>query len=94
VHALGRESRQFSRHIDCRLHNRRIAIRFPAGARDLLLWGPTQPGIRLVLGAHPGREADRTPASGAEIKYAWSCTVHKGSFTVTFTSVMKDGSPR
>jgi hypothetical protein len=52
-----------------------------------------QPAIRVVLGARPGREADRTLASGAEVKYAWSCTVHKGSFTVTFTLVMKDESP-
>ena len=55
--------------------------------------GPTKPAIRLVLAARPGREADRTPASGAEVKYAWSCTVHKGSFTVTFTLEMKGGSP-
>ena len=54
--------------------------------------GPTQPGIRLVLGASPGCEADRTPASGAEVKYAWSCSVQNGSFTVTFILVKKDGS--
>jgi hypothetical protein len=55
--------------------------------------GLTQPAIRLVLGARPGRETDRTPAPCAAVKCAWSCTVHKGNFTITFTLVMKDGSP-
>lgn len=32
-------------------------------------------------GARHGRAADRTPASGAEVKRAWGCTVYKGSFT-------------
>jgi hypothetical protein len=42
--------------------------------------GPTQPPIQWVLGAlslgakRPGREADRSPASSAEVKNAWSYT--------------------
>jgi hypothetical protein len=42
--------------------------------------GPTQPPIQWVPGDlsfgknRPGREADNSPPSGAEVKYAWSYT--------------------
>jgi hypothetical protein len=42
--------------------------------------GPTQPSIERTLGAfwpranRPGREADHSFTSSAEVKYEWSCT--------------------
>jgi hypothetical protein len=41
--------------------------------------GPTQPPIKLVQGVlspwvkRPGREADHSPPSSAEVKNIWSC---------------------
>jgi hypothetical protein len=71
------------------------------------LWSPTQPPIEWVIGAlslrvkQPGREADRSPPSSAEVKNAWSytstpqytfmawCLVkHKDDFTF-FTFIFK-----
>jgi hypothetical protein len=63
------------------LDDRGSRIRFPAGAGNFLFTtasrtalGPTQPPIQFVPGAlslevkRPGREADRTPPSSAEVK--------------------------
>jgi hypothetical protein len=62
-------------------------VRFPAGLGIFLFTttsrtslGPTQPPIHLVQGAlslgikRPGREADHSPPSSAEVKNAWSYT--------------------
>jgi hypothetical protein len=62
-------------------------VRFPAGAGIFLYstasrpaLGPTQPSIKRVPEAFslrvkwPGREADRSPPSSAEVKNAWSYT--------------------
>jgi hypothetical protein len=44
------------------------------------LWGPTQPPIQWVLGAlstgvkRPGREADHSPPTSAEVKKMWLYT--------------------
>jgi hypothetical protein len=58
---------------------RRLGIfLFTTASRTAL--GPTQPPIQLVPGAlslgvkRPGREADHSPPSSAEIKNAWSYT--------------------
>jgi hypothetical protein len=71
--------------------------------------GPTQPPIQWVTGAvslgvkRPGREADHSPPSSAEIKNAWNytstpqyafmvwCLVkHRDNFTFTFTTLLED----
>jgi len=37
--------------------------------------GPTQPPLQRIPGVkRPGREADRSPPSSAEVKNAWLCT--------------------
>jgi hypothetical protein len=84
-------------------------VRFPAGAGNFSLHylsrtalGPTLPPIQWVPGAlflgvkRPGREADYSPPSSAEVKNAWSytstpqyvfmawCLVKHGDFTFTF----------
>jgi hypothetical protein len=58
---------------------RRLGIfLFPSASRTAL--GPTQPPIQWVPGAlslrvkWPGREADHSPPSNAEVKNAWSYT--------------------
>jgi hypothetical protein len=69
------------------LDDRGSRVRFPAGAGILLFTtvsrtalGPTQPPIQWVPGAlslgvkWPGREADHSPPSSAEVKNAWSYT--------------------
>jgi hypothetical protein len=74
---------------------------FTTASRTAL--GPTQPPIQGVPGAlslgvkRPGREADNSPPSSAEVKNAWSCTStppnifkawclvkHRDNFTFTF----------
>jgi hypothetical protein len=62
-------------------------VRFPEGAGNFffttvsrMALGPTQPPIQWVPGAlslgikRPGREADHSPPSSAEVKNAWSYT--------------------
>jgi hypothetical protein len=75
---------------------------FTTASRTVL--GPTQPPIQWVpeslsLGVkRPGREADYSPPSSAEVKYPWSYTFtppyvfmawclvkHRDNFTFTFT---------
>jgi hypothetical protein len=69
------------------LDDRGYRVRFPAGARNFSLHhrvqngsGDTQPPIQWVPGAlslgvkRPGREADHSPPSSAEVKNAWSYT--------------------
>jgi hypothetical protein len=52
-----------------------VGVRFPAGIRDFFFTacrpalGPTQPPIQWVPGVkRPGREADHSPPSSAEVK--------------------------
>jgi hypothetical protein len=69
------------------LDDRVSRVRFPAGLGIFLLTtasrtalGPTQPPIQRVPGVlslgekRPGREADHSPPSNAEVKNAWSYT--------------------
>jgi hypothetical protein len=62
-------------------------VRFPAGAGNFSLpprprtaLGPNQPPIQWIPGAlslavkRPGREADHSPPSSAEVKNEWSYT--------------------
>jgi hypothetical protein len=68
------------------LDDRSSRVRFPAGAGNFLITasrtalGPTQPPIQWVPGAlslgvkRPGREADHSPPTSAEVKNAWSYT--------------------
>jgi hypothetical protein len=67
------------------LDDRGSRVRFPAGTGNFLFTiasrtalGPTQPPIQWVPGAlsvgakRPGREADHSPPSSAEVKNTWS----------------------
>jgi hypothetical protein len=69
------------------LDDRGSRVRFPAGLGIFLFitvsrtaLGPTQPPIQCVSGAlslgvkRPGREADHSPPSSADVKNAWSYT--------------------
>jgi hypothetical protein len=69
------------------LDDRGSSVRFPVGAGNFLFitvsraaLGPTQPPIQWVPGAlslgvkRPGREADHSPPSSAEVKKVWSYT--------------------
>jgi hypothetical protein len=52
--------------------------------------GPTQTPIQWVPGAlslrimRPGREADHSPPSSADVKNAWCLVTHRDIFTFTF----------
>jgi hypothetical protein len=92
------------------LDDRGSRVRFPGGLGIFLFTtasrtalGPTQPPIQWVPGflslgvKRPGREADHSPPSSADVKNAWSytstpqyvfmawCLVKHGDFTFTFT---------
>jgi hypothetical protein len=93
------------------LDDRGSRVRFSAGAGNFSLHhpvqngsGPTKPPIQWVSRAlslgvkRPGREADHSPPSSAEVKNAWSYTstpqyvfmvwclvTHRDNFTFTFT---------
>jgi hypothetical protein len=69
------------------LDDRGSRVRFPAGAGNFLFTtafrtalGPNQPPIQWVPGAlslgikWPGREADHSPPSSAEVKNSWTYT--------------------
>jgi hypothetical protein len=64
------------------LGNQGIAVRFPAGTRDLFYstafrpaLGPAQPPIHCVSGTvSPGLQADHSPPSSTEVKNTWSWT--------------------
>jgi hypothetical protein len=97
------------------LNDQGSRVRFPAGAGYFLFatasetaLGPTQPPIQWVPGAlslhvkRPGREADYSPPSSAEVKNAWSytsiphyvfmssCLVkHRDMFTFNFTFTIR-----
>jgi hypothetical protein len=62
---------------DYGLDNRAIGVRSPAGAKDFSrpALGPTQPPVQWVPGgpfpgakARPGRDADHSPPSSAEVE--------------------------
>jgi hypothetical protein len=73
------------------LDDRGYRVQFPAGVGTFLFTiasrtalGPTQPPIHMVPGAifsgvkRPGREADHTPPSSAEVKNVWRYTSSPG----------------
>jgi hypothetical protein len=69
---------------DYRLDDRGIGVQVPVGSRifstSRLVLGSTQPPIQWVLGAlspgvkRPGREADHSPPTSAEVKKMWTYT--------------------
>jgi hypothetical protein len=95
------------------LNDRYSTVRFPVGAGNFLFTtasrtalGPTQPPIQWVPGAlflgvkRPGREADHSLPSSAEVKNAWNYTSipqyvfmarglmkQRDNFTLTFTLI-------
>jgi hypothetical protein len=73
--------------IGCGLDGREVGVRVPLGARFFLLstssrpvLGPTKPPIQWVPGAlslalkRPGREADHSLPTNAEVKKTWIYT--------------------
>jgi hypothetical protein len=88
-------------------YRRGLGIFLFTTASRTALW-LTQPHIQWVTGAvslrvkRPGRKADHSPPSSAEVKNAWSytstpqyvfmewCLVkHRDNFTFTFTTILK-----
>jgi hypothetical protein len=66
-------------------------------ARDGIGKGPTKSPIQWVRGAlslvvkRPGREADHSPPSNAEVKNAWSCTSTPQYVFMAWCSVKTQG---
>jgi hypothetical protein len=86
------------------LDDRGSRVRFPTGAANILFitasrraLGPTQPPIQWVPGSlslvvkRPGREADHSPPSSAEVNNVWSYTSSPQYALTAWCSVKAQG---